>query len=116
MWNPLAAYRERRSRRLSALLDEMASVWKHLDRDFTSSLASAEVSKQLMSCAVAVLKKGERNRAMLERLSSRRRRNELYVEWGTPDELIHLAGIILTEMDRIRTWVRLREDVRVIGV
>ena len=92
------------SQTLSALLNETASLRKRLAAKIIGGL-----SEQDVSLAKGYLRKAED--PSLKSLAASKRRNEVSIDWGTPDELIHLARRILEEAEQLRIVMRLNSKV-----
>jgi len=88
---------------LNALLNETASLRKRLAPKILQG-----ISPQDVSLATTVLKRAEGGG--LKRLAAQKRRNELYVDWGTPDELIHLARRVVEEAEQLRIVLNLNSN------
>jgi hypothetical protein len=88
---------------LSTLLHETASLRKRLASKITTGLSSQDVS-----LATATLQKAEGNE--VKRIAAQKRKNELYVEWNTPDEPIHLARLILDEAKQLKIVLELNAN------
>jgi hypothetical protein len=101
-WARLFGLETKDSATLTAILNETAALRKRLAPKILSGLSDQDVS-----LAAATLRKAEKE--WIKRLAAGKRRNELYVDWGSPDELIHLAGLIIEEARQLRIVMNLNQ-------
>jgi len=92
------------SQTLTALLNETASLRKRLAPKILFGL-----SQQELSLANGYLQKAED--PALKSLAERKRRNEVSIDWGTPDELIHLARRVIEEAEQLRIVMHLNSKI-----